>query len=188
MTPSRHDGNPCYPYVASAQRRPRCGFSWASSLCSSLRSPFLLSPTFARLSFAVASWTTSSDSASVRGGLVLTALDPSRQAFESPNVDRDQRFSLVGDLLDELKALAGQEVEVTGQRILVQDVRDPILIEPPQDPGGFPGAGVIEPRRGFPGAGQQTPPGRQRDMGAAAAPQVTLVVTAYKSFSAFCRR
>ena len=123
-----------------------------------------------------------------QGGLVLTALDPSRQAFESPNVDRDQRFSLVGDLLDELKELAGQEVEVTGQRILVQDVRDPILIEPPQDPGGFPGAGVIEPRRGFPGAGQQTPPGPQRDVGAAAAPQVTLVVTAYKSFSAFCRR
>ncbi len=113
-------------------------------------------------------------------GLVLTALDPSRQTFDSPSwLQEGQRFSLIGNprLLNELARHTGEEIEVTGQlnpANPIQDVRDPVLIEPP--------------RGGFPGVGQQTPRRPQRATGRLPVAHDELAVSDYKSFWPDCRR
>ncbi len=52
-------------------------------------------------------------------GLLLTALHPRRQTFDSPAwLEENQRFSLIGNprLLNELARYAGEEIEVTGSK------------------------------------------------------------------------
>ena len=113
-------------------------------------------------------------------GLLMTALAPSRQTFDSPQwLEENQRFSLIGNprLLNELARYAGEEIEVTGQLNPpnpIQGVRDPILIEPP--------------RLGFPGIGQQGPQRQQLATGRLPVAYDELEVSDYKSLGPSCRR
>ncbi len=113
-------------------------------------------------------------------GLLMTALAPSRQTFDSPQwLEENQRFSLIGNprLLNELARYAGEEIEVTGQLNPpnpIQGVRDPSRIEPP--------------RLGFPGIGQQGPQRQQLATGRLPVAYDELEVSDYKSLGPSCRR
>ena len=116
----------------------------------------------------------------LQGLLVLSALDPSRQAFNSQNwVTEGQLFSLIADgtTLNQLVSFEGDEVEVEGHLNPdnpIREVPGPIL-EPPIA-GGIPGL-----------SGQQMPRSPERVLSRRPADHDEIEITAHKFLRARCR-